>query len=230
MMKKWKYALMVAAAALVMPTFASRAEMPSIGMPNPLVEYKTYHALAEATDSRPLFLPKGTLLAGQCHLTDYIAIGGKLSVPVAWSGATAPLTHAPAQLVQGAAAVGSGCFVPVLQPGILRLLCLHAGTVADHKEDEELVVQSVVEDGLKVELDHALTRHTAVIAQEAPPESVGHEAVEVLVTDVEQKLHKAVRRHPRRSHRAGRLAVQVQPAPDLVDGHVKRVIIFVLNG
>ncbi len=79
MMKKWKYVLMAAATALVMPTFASRAEMPSIGMPNPLVEYKTYHALAEATDSRPLFLPKGTLLAGQCHLTDYIAIGGKLS-------------------------------------------------------------------------------------------------------------------------------------------------------
>lgn len=46
---------------------------------SPLAEYKTYHALAEATDSRPLFLPKGTLLAGQCHLTDYIAIGGKLS-------------------------------------------------------------------------------------------------------------------------------------------------------
>ena len=79
MMKKWKYALMTAATALLIPTFASRAEMPPIGMPNPLVEYKTYHALAEATDSRPLFLPKGTLLAGQCHLTDYIAIGGKLS-------------------------------------------------------------------------------------------------------------------------------------------------------
>lgn len=78
-MKKWKYALMVAAAALVMPSLASRAEMPSIGMPNPLVEYKTYHALAEATDSRPLFLPKGTLLSGKCRLTDYIAIGGKLS-------------------------------------------------------------------------------------------------------------------------------------------------------
>lgn len=79
MMKKWKYALMAAATVLVIPAFASRAEMPPIGMPNPLVEYKTYHALAEATDSRPLFLPKGTLLAGQCHLTDYIAIGGKLS-------------------------------------------------------------------------------------------------------------------------------------------------------
>lgn len=79
MMKKWKYALMAAATALVIPAFASRAEMPPIGMPNPLVEYKTYHALAEATDSRPLFLPKGTLLAGKCHLTDYIAIGGKLS-------------------------------------------------------------------------------------------------------------------------------------------------------
>lgn len=78
-MKKWKYALMAAATALVIPTFASRAEMLPIGMPSPLVEYKTYHALAEATDSRPLFLPKGTLLAGQCHLTDYIAIGGKLS-------------------------------------------------------------------------------------------------------------------------------------------------------
>lgn len=78
-MKKWKYALMVAAAALLIPAFASRAEMPPIGMPSPLVEYKTYHALAEATDSRPLFLPKGTLLAGQCRLTDYIAIGGKLS-------------------------------------------------------------------------------------------------------------------------------------------------------
>lgn len=79
MMKKWKYAMMAAATALLIPAFASRAEMPPIGMPNPLVEYKTYHALAEATDSRPLFLPKGTLLAGQCHLTDYIAIGGKLS-------------------------------------------------------------------------------------------------------------------------------------------------------
>lgn len=64
MMKKWKYALMAAATALLIPAFASRAEMPPIGMPNPLVEYKTYHALAEATDSRPLFLPKGTLLAG----------------------------------------------------------------------------------------------------------------------------------------------------------------------
>lgn len=79
MMKKWKYALMTAATALLIPAFASRAEMPPIGMPNPLVEYKTYHSLAEATDSVPLFLPKGTLLAGQCHLTDYIAIGGKLS-------------------------------------------------------------------------------------------------------------------------------------------------------
>ena len=79
MMKPWKYALMIAALALVIPAFASRAERPPIGMPSPLVEYKTYHALAEATDSRPLFLPKGTLLAGQCHLTDYIAIGGKLS-------------------------------------------------------------------------------------------------------------------------------------------------------
>ena len=79
MMKPWKYALMIAALALVIPAFASRAERPPIGMPTPLVEYKTYHALAEATDSRPLFLPKGTLLAGQCHLTDYIAIGGKLS-------------------------------------------------------------------------------------------------------------------------------------------------------
>lgn len=79
MMKKWKYALMAAATVLMIPAFASCAEMPPIGMPNPLVEYKTYHALAEATDSRPLFLPKGTLLAGQCQMTDYIAIGGKLS-------------------------------------------------------------------------------------------------------------------------------------------------------
>ena len=78
MMKKWKYALMAAATALLIPAFVSRAEMPPIGMPSPLVEYKTYHALAEATDSRPLFLPKGTLLAGQGYLTDYIAIGGKL--------------------------------------------------------------------------------------------------------------------------------------------------------
>lgn len=70
---------MAVATALLIPAFASRAEMQPIGMPNPLVEYKTYHALAEATDSRPLFLPKGTLLAGQCRLTDYIAIGGKLS-------------------------------------------------------------------------------------------------------------------------------------------------------
>lgn len=34
---------------------------------------------ARRSHGRPLFLPKGTLLAGQCHLTDYIAIGGKLS-------------------------------------------------------------------------------------------------------------------------------------------------------
>ena len=79
MMKNWKYALAVAAVALSIPAFASRAEMPRIGMPNPLVEYKSYHELAEATDSRPLFLPKGTLLAGKYQLTDYIAIGGKLS-------------------------------------------------------------------------------------------------------------------------------------------------------
>ena len=43
------------------------------------------------------------------------SIGGKLSVPVAWSGATAPLTHAPAQLVstvsaapEAAAGAGGG--------------------------------------------------------------------------------------------------------------------------
>ena len=76
MMKKWKYALMAAATALVIPAFASRAEMPPIGMPNPLVDYKTYHALAEATDRRPLLLPNGSLLAGMCHLPEYSAIGG----------------------------------------------------------------------------------------------------------------------------------------------------------
>ena len=91
-MKKWKYALMTAATALLIPTFASRAEMPPIGMPSPLVEYKTYHALAEATDSRPLFLPKGTLLAGRCHLTDYIAIGGTGSWESRMIGATEVMT------------------------------------------------------------------------------------------------------------------------------------------
>lgn len=39
MMKKWKYAMMAAATALLIPAFASRAEMLPIGMPSPLVEY-----------------------------------------------------------------------------------------------------------------------------------------------------------------------------------------------
>ena len=62
MMKPWKYGLMIAALALVIPAFASRAERPPIGMPSPLVEYKTYHALAEATDSRPLFLDRKSVV------------------------------------------------------------------------------------------------------------------------------------------------------------------------
>ncbi len=78
MMKKWKYALMAAATVLLIPAFASRAEMPPMGCRS-FGGIQDVPCAGRSHGKPSSSLPKGTLLAGQCQMTDYIAIGGKLS-------------------------------------------------------------------------------------------------------------------------------------------------------
>ncbi len=81
MIYNWKKvaAALALGSALLMPLGMTSAKDVEVGMPNPLVEYRTYTELTNALDFCPLSMPRGTFLAGKYKSTDYIAISGNVA-------------------------------------------------------------------------------------------------------------------------------------------------------
>ena len=81
MTQNWKRAVaaLVLGSTLLLPLSMASAKEPMVGMPNPLVEYRTYNELSDAVHFRPLSMPKGTFLAGKYKPAAYIAISGDVA-------------------------------------------------------------------------------------------------------------------------------------------------------
>ena len=82
MRNNWKRIVAAACigAAVLVPVFGSSAqEEPLIGMPNPIVEYKTMPELENVVGFRPLILPKGTFLGGKYKVEAISSISGQMA-------------------------------------------------------------------------------------------------------------------------------------------------------
>jgi hypothetical protein len=137
------------------------------------------------------------------------------------------LLHPLAQPVQRADALVPRALEPGLQPALGRLLRLDPTLVADQPEEAEVGEELPLHDGLEIELDVRLPGEAVVVAEEAQDAAVGDERPEVLVGPVQELLHQAVRRRPRRARHALRLPVDGEVGTDQVD---RRAIPLVGDG